>query len=104
MREPVEIRVGDYLRANNPRTQMAGRLFRVAWVMPGRVQVIHLARCYSIALSRIHTDGKPRRSGYSLVTDAPGRPLDGRRSGFQGPGVHPEDEQGAKGAQEDGKC
>ena len=74
------VRIGDALRDNDPRTRTPfPRVLRVVEltsdgyvravpVVAGILQPKHSTR---IRLDRIHSDGKPRRSGFSLV---PGNP------------------------------
>ena len=64
------IKRGDFLRDNSPKR--AGRELKVMEVLPNGVAAqdnygaIRLYRMKSI-----YTDGKPRKSGFSLVTQAP---------------------------------
>ena len=80
--------VGDLIRDNDPR--MTARpvlaITGFSWnpitgkrayaSEPGNER-----RSYRVAVSRIHLDGKPRRSGWSRVTV-----LEGRKPGRSGPG------------------
>lgn len=66
----MQIKAGDKLKDNDPR--MVGRELVVLEVGDTRVQCQH-AKYPSfpkvwIRIDRIHTDGKPRRSGFDLVT------------------------------------
>lgn len=63
----TELKVGDRIRDNDPR--MKGRVLRVTFV--GAVTGIQaedsIGRLRWYDPERIHTDGKPRRTGFSLV-------------------------------------
>jgi hypothetical protein len=59
--------VGDKIKDNDPR--MAGRTLTIVDAAdPHYVKAAHAGRFFSILRRRIYTDGKPRRSGFSLVT------------------------------------
>ena len=63
-----EFKVGDKLRDNDPR--MPNRVLTIIQVYPDSVAAedgSHRAFVYS--QKRIHADGKPRRSGLSLVLE-----------------------------------
>ena len=64
------LRVGDRLKDNDPR--MGSRYLRVTQIGISVVDAEHpiSKRVFTIAQSRIYTDGKPRRSGFSLLRDA----------------------------------
>ena len=73
MPDPRPLRVGDLIRDNDPRTP--GRVLRVVDMDFDRFPILHVVACADgywrrvrIRLDRIHTDGRPRRSGWSLVT------------------------------------
>jgi hypothetical protein len=58
--------VGSKLKDNDPRC--AGRVLTVTEVLPNGVAAKDLTgRSRLYLLQRIHTDGKPRRSGLSLI-------------------------------------
>lgn len=64
-----QLKVGDRLADNNPRMTWR-RVLTVTEVLPNGVRAKDGAgkeRLY--LLKRIHTDGKPRRSGLSLVQE-----------------------------------
>jgi hypothetical protein len=74
MSEKRELRIGDKIRDNDPRMLprtleiidmdvAKSPILRAVAVVPG-TKTQGLVR---IRLDRIHTDGKPRRSGWSLV-------------------------------------
>jgi hypothetical protein len=66
-----EIRVGDRIRDNDPR--MGDRVLEV-WSLVGDDRVLARDRIgsrYRILRRRIYTDGRPRKSGFSLVEAQP---------------------------------
>ena len=66
-----EIRVGDRIRDNDPR--MGDRVLEV-WSILGDTHVLARDRIgarYRILRRRIYTDGRPRKSGFSLVEAQP---------------------------------
>ena len=62
--------VGDLIRDNDPRMAQTRGVCTVATIGSSRCWVIdHIQNLQTlIAVSRIHLDGKPRRSGWSRVT------------------------------------
>lgn len=63
----TSLAVGDFIKDNDPR--MTGRpAMRVAAIGQTHVDALLGARRVVILRSRIHTDGKPRRSGFSRIT------------------------------------
>lgn len=70
-----EFKIGDRIKDNDPRVNR-DRILVIDRVYPFRVRAydecIGPARSYRILARRIHTDGKPRRSGFTLLepTDA----------------------------------
>jgi hypothetical protein len=62
-----EINKGDRIADNDPR--MVGRVLLV--ISQGRPGYVHAAdtqhRSFRIQTKRIYTDGKPRRSGFTLL-------------------------------------
>ena len=69
MSEQLELKVGNKLRDNDPRMSHRAQL-TITHILPngvqaqtGRGQTVRLLR------RRIYTDGKPRRNGFSLVSD-----------------------------------
>lgn len=68
MNETAELKVGDKLRDNDPR--MSGRVLTITEVLPnGCAARDSSGRVFLYLRKRIHTDGKPRRSGLSLIGD-----------------------------------
>lgn len=65
-----EVRVGDHVRDNDPRSDYRTRVV-VAISSEGRAQLRHprITEIPStwVRLDRIYTDGKPRRTGWSVV-------------------------------------
>jgi hypothetical protein len=70
-----ELKVGDRIKDNDPR--MLNRVLtvtRIWWPLSGdpleakAIADDGVGRPYPILLRRIYTDGKPRKSGFSLVT------------------------------------
>lgn len=62
----MELKIGDKLKDNDPR--MPNRVLTIAEVLPNGVMCFtHANRTTMILRRRIYTDGKPRRSGFSLV-------------------------------------
>lgn len=61
----AQIKSGDKLRDNDPR--MPNRVLTVIGVFPKKVAALSpVGREVTISLSRIYTDGKARRTGFSL--------------------------------------
>lgn len=89
----MAIGLGDHLRDNDPRTKertlyvrkIQGGYAHCATEVMGQVRT-------RVRLDRIHTDGKPRRTGYSLIpakrVEPPGS--EGGCSRCGGTGVDPE--------------
>jgi hypothetical protein len=67
MRNRHELKVGDRIKDNDPRQE--GRVLTITEVSPTRVRATREGPFpkVSILKERIHTDGKPRRTGFSLV-------------------------------------
>jgi len=62
------IKVGDKLKDNDPR--VGNRILTVREIGHGFVEAkAPSGRIVSIRTDRIHTDGKPRRSGFDLIRD-----------------------------------
>lgn len=62
----MTLKIGDLISDNDPR--MPKRLLRITDIRPdGRVQAESAKATVLIASKRIFTDGKARRSGFSLV-------------------------------------
>lgn len=62
----MNLKIGDKLRDNDPR--MSGRTLTITEVLPNGVAAVDSrGRTFLYLRERIHTDGKPRRSGLSLV-------------------------------------
>jgi hypothetical protein len=63
------VEIGDRIVDNDPR--MKGRTLTVIAIVGDYVRATRSAstRGFRIRQSRIFTDGKPRRSGFSLVAD-----------------------------------
>lgn len=69
----VQLRVGDYIKDNDPR--MDWRLpLRIFEILPdGRVAAENVrGDVFRISIRRIHTDCKPRKSGFDLVASGSG--------------------------------
>jgi len=65
-----EIRVGDRIRDNDPR--MPNRTLQVVRFSGGKAVCLDWSgRRFFIALPRIYTDGKARKSGFSLIEVQP---------------------------------
>lgn len=69
-----EVKVGDRIKDNDPRT--SGRVLIVEEVVPGHphsyancVDAHNPQRKPRIRLDRIYTDGKPRRTGFTLLME-----------------------------------
>lgn len=64
-----KIHPGDRIKDNDPR--MSNRILQVAVVYADhgcwRVVACEGRRSFNIRMDRIHTDGKPRRSGFTLL-------------------------------------
>lgn len=68
MADMTEIKVGDRLKDNDPR--MSGRVLTITDVLPNGVSAVDSSgRVFLYLRKRIHTDGKPRKSGLSLIKD-----------------------------------
>jgi hypothetical protein len=65
------IQVGDRIRDNDPRFQKPHRVLRVLEVLPNGVRVENekSRRVSELLMHFIHTDDKPRRTGFSLITE-----------------------------------
>lgn len=64
-----ELRVGDRIKDNDPRE--GHRVLSIVALEGDKVVAqTKLLKCTRIAKSRIYTDGKPRKSGFSLLTEA----------------------------------
>ena len=62
----MEIKVGDKIKDNDPR--VGNRILTVREVGKKFVEAkAPSGRIVSIRMDRIHTDGKPRRSGFDLI-------------------------------------
>ena len=65
-----ELKVGDRIKDNDPR--MNGRVVQITRISGLCAfydrRPFGSEREYSVRLTRIHTDGKPRKSGFSLIT------------------------------------
>lgn len=61
-----ELKVGDTLKDNDPR--MENRVLIITELLPDAVMVTDTGgRLFRCLRRRIHTDGKPRKSGLSLL-------------------------------------
>jgi hypothetical protein len=61
-----ELNIDDLIKDNDPR--MGNRILRVVETLPNGVTAKDISgRHFRILRRRIHTDGKPRRSGFSLL-------------------------------------
>lgn len=65
----VVLVVGDRIKDNDPRMSHH-RVLTVSQVLPNGVAAHTMGRVFCILRRRIHTDGKPRRSGFSLLPRA----------------------------------
>lgn len=75
-----ELKVGDRIKDNDPRMRNRGALTVIRLWFPTNparaaddgkaICEDNVCRQYAILLRRIHTDGKPRRGGFSLVDAA----------------------------------
>lgn len=64
----MEIKVGDKLKDNDPR--VGNRILAVREIGKNFVEAkAPSGRIVSIRVDRIHTDGKPRRSGFDLIRE-----------------------------------
>jgi len=59
------LRVGDRIKDNDPRVHDKFRV--IIAIVNGKATAEDQGHCVRISLSRIHLDGKPRRSGWSVV-------------------------------------
>lgn len=67
MNEDKNPKVGDRMKDNDPR--MSGRVLTVTEVLPNGVAAIDsIGRIRLYLRKHIHTDGKTRRSGFSLIS------------------------------------
>ena len=70
MSEQTELKVGDKLRDNDPRMSHRPQL-TITQILPNGVQAqTKRGQFVTLLKRRIYTDGKPRRSGFSLMRDA----------------------------------
>jgi hypothetical protein len=66
----MKFKRGDILRDNNP--DKAGRELKIVEAMPNGVAAQdRWGRVRLYLMRSIHTDGKPRKSGFTLVTQSP---------------------------------
>ncbi len=66
-----ELKVGDRIKDNDPRMRH-DRVLTILELLPNGVYAEDSrGRVYPILLRRIYTDGKPRRSGFSLCEESP---------------------------------
>lgn len=64
-----ELKVGDRIKDNDPRVNI-NRVLTVVELLPNGVRAKDSGtRIFSILRRRIYADGKPRKSGFSLVTE-----------------------------------
>ncbi len=70
----TEPKVGDRIKDNDPRMS-SHRVLTIIEMLPEHVMAEEsewpLRRAFRIARKRIHTDGKPRRSGFDLLRGGP---------------------------------
>lgn len=72
-----ELKVGDRIKDNDPR--MLNRVLAITAILPNGVQAEDsLGRRRLYLRKTIHTDGKPRRSGFDLV-HSKGEQIDSNR-------------------------
>jgi hypothetical protein len=65
----AELQIGQRIKDNDPR--MPPRVLTIIEVTPKEVLAENVAhRVFSIRPDRIYTDGKPRRTGFSLLPSA----------------------------------
>lgn len=64
----MDLAVGQKLRDNDPR--MEGRVIEIASLDEHSVVCKSGSRYVRVKRSRIHNDGKTRRTGFDLITDA----------------------------------
>ena len=70
MNAQTELKVGDKLRDQDPRMSHRAQL-TITHILPNGVQAqTGRGQAVRILLSRIYTDGKPRRNGFALMRDA----------------------------------
>lgn len=62
----TELRVGDKIKDNDPRS--SHRILTITGLLPNGVEAVFAGRVVRILRRRIYTDGKQRRSGFSLLT------------------------------------
>lgn len=67
--EMSELKIGDKVKDNDPRS--LHRVLTITSVGNETVMAVFAARHSRISIRRIHTDGKPRRSGFSLLRFPP---------------------------------
>jgi hypothetical protein len=60
-----ELKVGDKIKDNDPRSSY--RVLTITEILPNGVRAAFAGRLSTILRRRIYTDGKPRRSGFSLL-------------------------------------
>lgn len=63
-----QIKIGDRLKDNDPR--MGNRVLTVTEILPNGVAARDCSgRVFQYLRNRLHTDGKPRRSGMSVIVE-----------------------------------
>ena len=66
MEKSMELKVGDKIKDNDPR--MSDRVLEIIEVLPNGVRAVNsVGKVRWYLRKAIHTDGKPRRTGFSLV-------------------------------------
>lgn len=65
--DPQQLTPGDRIKDNDPR--MPHRILTITDLLPNGVVARDIrGREFGLLRHRIHTDGKPRKSGFSLLT------------------------------------
>jgi hypothetical protein len=67
--KPVALKVGDRIKDNDPR-MTARPALRIVAVHETHVVAVDGRFAFKVQIRRIHSDGKPRRSGFDLVRAA----------------------------------
>lgn len=66
----TELKVGDRIRDNDPRMASRNRVLTIVEIHPnGATAKDSLGRLFTYLRRSIHTDGKSRKAGFSLVKD-----------------------------------
>lgn len=76
------LKIGDKIKDNDPRS--SHRILVITSILPNGVEAELGGRRVSILRRRIYTDGKPRRSGFSLLASNADRGIPNATEGLAG--------------------